>query len=158
MVAALLDTQADSFEGAIMTSRTTMARSGSTGKTQGFTLIELLIVVVIIGILAAIAIPKFANTKEKAVVASMKSDLRNLAGAQEAYWVENRTYYGGVVPAAVMQYNVSSGVSVLIVTATDAGWSASATALPLTTMQCSIFYGTTPPLPPATADGAVACN
>src|SRR3989440_4768374 len=52
---------------------------------KGFTLIELLIVVVIIGILAAIAIPKFANTKEKAYLASMKSDLRNLVTAEEAY-------------------------------------------------------------------------
>ncbi len=53
---------------------------------KGFTLIELLIVVVIIGILAAIAIPKFANTKEKSYVASMKSDLHNLITAQEAYF------------------------------------------------------------------------
>src|SRR4051794_41854108 len=82
-----------------MTTRRKTARS-SKQSTQGFTLIELLIVVVIIGILAAIAIPKFANTKEKAVVASMKSDLRNLASAQESDWVENRTYYGGVPPAA----------------------------------------------------------
>ena len=141
-----------------MTTRSTMGRSRSMGACQGFTLIELLIVVVIIGILAAIAIPKFANTKEKAVVASMKSDLRNLASAQESYWVENRTYYGGVLPAAAIQFALSSGVTITMVTATDAGWSARATALPLTTTQCVIFYGTTPPIPPATADAAVACS
>src|SRR6266567_4359691 len=59
---------------------------------QGFTLIELLIVVVIIGILAAIAIPKFANTKEKAYLASMKSDLRNLITAEEAYFADSVKY------------------------------------------------------------------
>ena len=63
---------------------------------KGFTLIELLIVVVIIGILAAIAIPKFANTKEKAVLAGMKSDLRNLVTAQEAYFSDNQTYATGI--------------------------------------------------------------
>src|SRR5438094_6898953 len=56
---------------------------------KGFTLIELLIVVVIIGILAAIAIPKFANTKAKAYIASMKSDLRNLVTAEEAYFADS---------------------------------------------------------------------
>ncbi|HEY8258359.1 MAG TPA: prepilin-type N-terminal cleavage/methylation domain-containing protein, partial [Gemmatimonadales bacterium] len=66
---------------------------------KGFTLIELLIVVVIIGILAAIAIPKFANTKEKAVLAGMKSDLRNLVTAQEAFFSDNQTYGTGLAAA-----------------------------------------------------------
>ena len=64
----------------------------SVRNTKGFTLIELLIVVVIIGILAAIAIPKFANTKEKAYIAAMKSDLRNLVTAQESYFADYVTY------------------------------------------------------------------
>ena len=59
---------------------------------KGFTLIELLIVVVIIGILAAIAIPKFAATKDKAKLASVKTDVRNMMTAQEAYFSDYATY------------------------------------------------------------------
>ena len=75
---------------------------------KGFTLIELLIVVVVIGILAAIAIPKFANTKEKAVKSSMISDLKNLATAQEAFYADSSHYattYGTTI--ATGQVNVS---------------------------------------------------
>jgi hypothetical protein len=49
-------------------------------------------------------------------------------------------------------------VTVTIVTGTDAGWSAQATAVPLSNTTCVIFYGTVPPIPPATADAAVACS
>ena len=126
-------------------------------RRQGFTLIELLLVVVIIGILAAIAIPKFANTKGKAVAASMKSDLRNLASSQEGYWVEFRTYYGGAIPNAAFTYRPTLGVTVTIVSANDAGWSATATA-PGTPQTCVIYYGSAPPIPPAVTDGAVACS
>lgn len=126
-------------------------------RRKGFTLIELLIVVVIIGILATIAIPKFTNTKGKAVVAGMKSDLRNLASSQESYWVESRTYYGGAIPDPAFKFRPTAGVTVTIVSATDAGWSAQATAAS-STETCVIFYGFAPPIPPAVNDGAVACS
>jgi prepilin-type N-terminal cleavage/methylation domain-containing protein len=125
---------------------------------QGFTLIELLVVVVIIGVMAAIAIPKFANTKEKALVAAMKSDLRNFAGTQEAYWNQNATYYNGPIPDPAIKFTPSTGVTITIINSTAAGWSAKAEGLPVTTMTCFIYYGTTPPVPPASADAAVACN
>ena len=59
---------------------------------RGFTLIELLIVVVIIGILATIAIPRFGSTRTSAQIAVMKSDLRNLATAQEVRFTQAGSY------------------------------------------------------------------
>ena len=126
---------------------------------KGFTLIELMIVVVIIGILAAIAIPNFANTKAKAVAAAMRSDLRNLASTQETYWTDNKTYYGGVIPDPALNFRPSQSVSITVVTATAHGWSAQATAPGVTPQNCVIFYGVgVPAIPPATVDGAVACT
>jgi prepilin-type N-terminal cleavage/methylation domain-containing protein len=128
------------------------------GRT-GFTLIELLIVVVILGLLAAIAIPKFANTKQKAMVAAMRSDLRNLASVQETYWTDNNIYYGGVIPdLATFRFQPTVGVAVTVVTATAAGWSAQASAPGYTPQTCVIFYGAVPPIPPASVDAAVACT
>lgn len=135
-----------------------LARRPIAGDRRGFTLVELLTVVVIVGVLAAITIPKFANTKEKATIASMKSDLRNLASAQEAYWVDNRAYYGGPIPAAGFAYQPTQGVTISIVTATGAGWSASATAASSTSSTCAIFYGGVAPLPPASVESTPGCS
>jgi len=59
---------------------------------KGFTLIELLIVVAIIGILAAIAIPQFASYRQKAYNSAAQSDLKNLKTGMEAYMADNQDY------------------------------------------------------------------
>ena len=92
--------------------------------TKGFTLIELLIVVVIIGILAAIAIPQFASTKEKAFDATAKSDVRNAMAAQEAYFADDQTY----APASMAtgNFTTSTGIVIAASAASAGGYSITA--------------------------------
>ena len=75
----------------------------------GFTLIELLVVIAIIGILAAIAIPQFAAYRRRGYDAMIKSDLKNSATAQEAYFVDNDTYTATIT--ALTGYNQSANAS-----------------------------------------------
>jgi len=62
------------------------------GNTHAFTLIELLIVVAIIGILAAIAVPNFLNAQTRAKIARSKADLKALSLAEEMYFIDNNIY------------------------------------------------------------------
>lgn len=121
---------------------------------KGFTLIELLIVVVIIGILAAIAIPKFSATREKAYVSAMKSDLKNLATEQEIYYSDNYSY---TTSATALEFSNSEGVTVSIGAGNGTGWSASSTHTG-TASACAVFYGDASAVAPATIAGAVTCN
>ncbi|MGB5303433.1 MAG: prepilin-type N-terminal cleavage/methylation domain-containing protein [Gemmatimonadota bacterium] len=92
--------------------------------TKGFTLIELLIVVVIIGILAAIAIPQFASTKEKAFDATAKSDVRNAMSSQEAYFADEQTYAPGAM--ATGSFTTSSGIAISASAASAGGYAITA--------------------------------
>src|SRR3954465_2456924 len=126
--------------------------------SKGFTLIELLIVIVIIGILVTIVVPKFANGKERAIVASMRGDLHNLLAAQEGYFSNAQIYYNGPVPDPALPYSVSAGVSVTVNDVAGGGWGAAAARLgPART--CAIFGGPVATIPPpATAEGQIACT
>jgi type IV pilus assembly protein PilA len=133
---------------------------------KGFTLIELLIVVVIIGILAAIAIPKFANTKDKAKIASMKSDLRNFVSAQEGHFADFATYAtaiditNGCVPAAAtVCFAPTLGNTFTPGVGTPAGFNATATNASLATPKTCGVYGGNAAAPNAAVvqEGAPAC-
>jgi type IV pilus assembly protein PilA len=87
-------------------------------REDGFTLIELLIVVLIMGILAAIAVPAFLNQREKAWARAALSDLSNAAIRAEEYFNDNMTYAG----LASSDFKVSDGDRVSISSATVDGY------------------------------------
>lgn len=129
---------------------------------DGFTLIELLIVVVIIGILASIAIPKFNNTKRRANRSAGIADLRNLATAQEGFYADSDRY-GALADTALMRFSLSrgnTGLGIVLagVPAGSSGWNA-ILAVPGSS-SCGMFVGAAPSpagMPAGTPDGVPVC-
>jgi prepilin-type N-terminal cleavage/methylation domain-containing protein len=125
--------------------------------TRGFTLIELLIVVVVIGILATIAIPKFSAMRTKSYIAAVTSDLKNAASQQEIYLSNEYTYASNVTD---MDITLTASVTITINEATGTGWSATGTHSGLAGRQCGIYFGDAAAsgASPATGPGTVQCN
>lgn len=129
-------------------------RDNTTGR-NGFTLIELLIVVVIIGILAAIAIPQFKETKGKSYASSLKSDLKNIVSLQESYFYTNNEY---APSTASLNFVSSNGVQLSITEASANGWSATATHPASWPLTCAVYYGQASPVTPAVLEGTINCQ
>lgn len=124
---------------------------------KGFTLIELLIVVVIIGILASIAIPKYGVTKERSFRSSMMADLRNLAAVQEIYHSENQSYSTNLGDLNAI---VSDGITITIAEGSGTGWSATAAHSGIVGQQCGVYHGDAAAAggSPAVVGGVIACS
>jgi len=95
---------------------------------KGFTLIELMIVIAIIGILAAIAIPQFSAYRTRSFNSAATADIRNAATAQEAYFVDNQGYTAttGTLISATYGLYISKGVVFAITGTTTGGYTMTA--------------------------------
>ena len=122
---------------------------------SGFTLVELLVVVVVVGILAAMAIPRFNSTKGKAHFAALESDLHNLMVTEESYFVDHRRYSTSLDSLGA---HFSPGVVLVVHEATLTGWSASAYHPSSWPRMCAMYFGSAAAVTPATQQGTVACN
>ena len=96
-------------------------------RTAGFTLIELLVVIAIIGILAAVAIPQFGGYRRKGLDADAQANVRNMALAQEAYFLDNNTYADQAAALTAFGYSQSANITPAVTSADDATFVVTAT-------------------------------
>lgn len=124
---------------------------------RGMTMIELLMVMLIVGLVAGVAVPRYYKAKERAFISSMKSDLRNFAVAEESYFYDFSVYTPDVVVLESRGLQKSEDVTIEVNEATAVGWAATGRHAE-TLLQCYLFVGTAGPVGSALEEGALSCN
>ena len=125
-------------------------------KRNGFTLIELLIVLVVIGILATIAIPKYGNVKAKGYTSQAIADLSSLRTAEETFFTDSNRY--GTLAELSTKFSRTSGVGFPTVTPGLSSWSATLTHPHVPGMICGIAVATPNPVLPGVGEGEPICK
>jgi len=124
---------------------------------KGMTIIELLLVMMIIGLLAAITVPRLSHMRDRALIATMKRDLRTFAMHQESRYYDRAAYTDDVAALRAGGFTPSPGVSISVNEATILGWSATAQHVQ-TLVACYLFIGNAAPLGSATIEGSLECS
>lgn len=125
-------------------------------RRSGFTLIELLIVVVVIGILAAIAIPKFSSVKQKGYRTQAMSDLTSLRTAEESFFADSNRY--ATLAEISTKFSSTTGVGLPTVVPTNVYWSATLTHAQIPGLVCGIAVATTNPIDVGAGEGEPFCK
>jgi prepilin-type N-terminal cleavage/methylation domain-containing protein len=122
-------------------------------RRNGFTFIELLVVMLLLGTLSSMAVPRFREFKARAFVAAMQSDLGNLKIAEESYWADNQRY---ATDTSSLELRITRDVSISITSANVlGGYTAVATHTDVPGRQCEMSMG---PEAAPREQGAIVCG
>ncbi len=126
-------------------------------RARGFTLLELVLVVVNVGLITAIAIPRITAARERSQIADLRTSLRNFAVAEESYFYDYAVYTADEAALRARGLQPIGDVEVLVNEATNAGWSATV-SLSGTLVRCSLFVGGAAPIGSAVREGTIGCS